>query len=222
MKVSEVNLYNKVCKWLSLLVVLAGASYWLMTIGMVFFGNKLSSIAPRQAFLYRTFFRQNWGFFATGKMYNRQMNFIIREKDNPSVTDTIDLERYLIAEKRKNAPFNNYQEAMEKILFATMNAIETQVNQEIAKIKKQSPGKSPHLYMQQASITVIDNSMNQQHVENIISFGKEIMKIKKMDFVGKEYQLCMIGKFIPPVNSSGVPAAESKGQIIFISAYKPF
>jgi hypothetical protein len=222
MKASEINVYNKVCKWLSLFVVLAVIYYWLMTIGMVFFGNKISLIAPRQAFLYRTFCRQNWGLFARTKVYNRQMNFIIREKEHPSVTDTIDLERYLIAEKRKYAPFNNYQETMEKILHATMNALEIQVDEEITKIKKRYPGKSPDFYIQQASITIQADSLIHQHIDNIISFGKDVMKIKKIDFAGKEYQLCIIHKFIPPVNSKELPATESNKQIIFISAYKPF
>lgn len=178
-------------------------------------------MVPRQAFLYRTFCRQNWIFFANTTDYNLQLNFIVREKKNSSATDTIDLERYLVSEKRKYAPFNNYQYAMEKILYATINALETSMHQEITKIRKQYPEKSPDFYIQQASLAVQADSMNQQHIKNIVSFGKEVMKTKQMDYAGKEYQFCIIHKFIPPVNSQELPATESKRQIIFISAYKP-
>jgi hypothetical protein len=222
MKAAELKLYNKVCKGCSLLVLLAFAYYWLITIGMIFFGPTISSLTPRQASFYRTFFRQNWGFFATGKIYNRQMNFIIREKENPSIADTIDLERYLITEKWAYAPFNNYQETLEKILFATMNGIEIQVNKEVTSAKQRFPGKSIEFYIQQASKTVLADSINRQPIANIIAFGKEAMKIKKMDSAGKEYQLCMIKKVIPPVHSRELPVTENSQQIIFISAYKPF
>ena len=121
MKPAATTSYNITYKWLSCCLVLAVACYWLMTFGLVFFGSKVSSAIPKPTLLYRTFARQNWRLFAITKLYNRQMNFIVRDKQNPAKADTTDLVQYLLTEKRAYAPFNNYEDALDRILYIEMN-----------------------------------------------------------------------------------------------------
>jgi hypothetical protein len=214
--------YPIACRWISWLVVLLFAGYWFMTLGLAFFKTQLSSVAPHQSFLYQTFCRQDWHLFAATKLYNRQMNVIIRSKQIPVLADTIDLEQYLLAKKREHAPFSNYQEAMEKILHGTMNEVEIQVNQQKAVAKKQFPGRSEDFYVQQASGMVMADSLNQQAIKNIVVFAKDMLTTEKMDTAGKEYQLSIRHKYIPPPKSKGPLVGEDKVQTVFISAYKSF
>ena len=214
--------YPIACRWISWLIVLAFTCYWLMTLGLAFFSNRLSSIAPHQTFLYHTFCRQNWQLFAATKVYNRQMNVIIRDKRVPAVTDTIDLVQHLLAKKRKYAPFNNYQDAMEKILYLTMNDVEIQMKRQKAVAKKQFPGMPEEFYIRQASMMVTTDSLNQQGINNIVVFTKDIITAKKIDTAGKEYQLCIRHQYIPPAKPTGPFVEGGNGQTVFISAYKSF
>ena len=150
------------------------------------------------------------------------MNVIIRDKQIPTLTDTIDLVQHLLAKKREHAPFNNYQDAMEKILYLTMNDVEIQVNRQKAVAKKQFPGRPGDFYMHQASMMVTADSLNQQGINNIVAFTKDIITAEKIDTVGKEYQLCIRHKYIPPAKPKGSFVEEGNRQTVFISTYKSF
>ena len=150
------------------------------------------------------------------------MNVIIRDKQIPTLTDTIDLEKHLLAKKRKYAPFNNYQDAMEKILYLTMNGVEIQMKRQKAVAKKQFPGMPEEFYIRQASRMVTADSLNQEGINNIIAFSKDIITAEKIDTAGKEYQLCIRHKYIPPAKPKGPFVEGDNGQTVFISAYKSF
>jgi len=221
MKPTGTTSYSIAYKWLSGCVVLAAVYYWLMTLGLVFFGGKVSSAAPRQTLLYRTFCRQNWRLFAVTKLYNRQMNFIVRDKQNPAKADTVDIVQYLLAEKRSYAPFNNYEDALDRILYLEMNDLEILMGRSKAVLIKQFPNKAAGFYLQQAAAQVEADSLHQQSIHNIVAFGKYVMQEKGLDTTGKEYQINIVHKYIPPSNSKEPTVRGGDEQVIFVSTYKP-
>lgn len=213
--------YTIAYKWLSYCVILAAAYYWLMTLGLVFFGGKVSSAAPRQTLAYRTFFRQNWRLFAVTKFYNRQMNFIVRDKQNPVKADTIDIVQYLLAEKRSYAPFNNYEDALDRILYIEMNDVETRMIRSKELLAKQFPHQPAGFYLRKAAAAVETDSLHQQSLQNILAYGKYVLQKKGIDTTGKEYQVSIIRKFIPPSKPKYADVEGGDEQTFFISTYKP-
>lgn len=221
MKPTGASSYRLAYKWLSWGIVLAVGYYWLITFGLVMFGSKLSSAIPNQAFVYRSFARQNWRMFAFTKVYNRQLLFITRDTANPSHTDTTDLVQYLLTHKRAHAPFNNEQDALERILYIVMNGVEIRVHHHEKKIKDSLPGKTAHFYQQQAIEAVRSDSLHQQEISNITGYARAMMQERKITANGKEYQLIIKHIFIPPATPA-IPAAPGAGeQVLFISNFKP-
>lgn len=222
MKVTETTSYKIAYKWLSYAVVLAVAYYWLMTLGLVFFSKPVSSLVPNQTLLYRTFARQNWRLFAITKLYNRQMNFIIRDKNKPAKADTTDLVQYLLTEKRAYAPFNNYEDALDRILYLEMNGVEVLMIRRQELLKKQFPNNTADFYMRQAAVQVAADGQYQQHIDNIVAYGKYMMQRERKDTTGKEYQISIIHTYISPAKPKQPIVPGSDKQLIFISSYKTF
>jgi len=212
---------NIAYQWLSWCLLIAFGYYWLFTIGLVLFGKSVSAIAPNQTVLYRTFARQNWRLFAISKVYNRQMLFITRDIQNPSVADTTDIVQYLLAVKRKAAPFNNYEDAMDRILYIVMNGVEIQMMHQKEKLQKQSPGQTPDFYLRECCLLVEADSARYKDIGNITAFGKYMMKEKGLPTNGKEHQLIITHKYIPPSKPAAQTVSNGDAQTIFVSTYKP-
>lgn len=220
MKPTGTTSYPVAYKWLSYCIVSVTVCYWLMTLALVFFRTQADAAAPRTALAYRTFCRQNWRLFAITKLYNRQMNFIVRDKQNPAKADTVDLVQSLLAEKRNYAPFNNYEDALDRILYLEMNDVEIRMIYWKNSLTKQFPDKATDFYLQQAVAKVEADSLHQQSIQNILAFGKYILQKKGWDTKGKEYQLHIVHRYIPPATPKNPKAPGSDEQNIFISTYK--
>ena len=150
------------------------------------------------------------------------MNFIVRDKQTPANADSTDLVQYILTEKRKYAPFNNYEDALDRILYIEMNGVEVQMNAMKTGLKKQFPGRTPDFYMQQASLLVQADTLHHDNIDNIIAYGKYMMQREKKDTPGKEYQISIIHKYIAPALPKEPVVAGGDEQIIFISTYKSF
>ncbi len=213
--------YKFAYKWLSWGLAAAFGIYWLFTFGLVLFSSKFSGAVPDATFVYRSFARQNWRMFAITKVYNRQMLFITRETANPLKADTTDLVQYMLAEKRGYAPFNNKQDAYDRILYIVMNGVETRVHYHEKKMKDTIPGKPDMFYQQQAIQFVQSDTAHRQEINNIVGFARYVMQQKGVTTDGKEYKFIIKHKYIPPAKP--VLPAEPGGdeQILFTSDYKP-
>jgi len=221
MKPTGASSYRLAYKWLCWCIVLAVGYYWLITFGLVLFGSKVSSAVPNQAFIYRSFARQNWRMFAFTKVYNRQLLFITRDTADPSATDTTDLVQYLLTQKRAHAPFNNEQDAHERILYIVMNGVEVRVHHHEKKIKDSLPGKTADVYQQLAIEAVRSDSLQQQEINNITGYARTMLQQKKISTNGKEYQLIIKHVYIPPSTPAIPVTPGANEQVIFISSYKP-
>lgn len=210
-----------VYKWLSWLLLLAFAYYWLLTFGLVLFSKTVSARFPHQTVLYRTFARQNWRLFAISKVYNRQMLLVTRSIQNPAATDTTDIVQYFLAIKRDAAPFNNYEDAMDRILYIVMNGVEMQMINYKKTLQQQNPNKPASFYLAQCS-ALVEADARQEGINNIVAFAKYMLKKKKISTAGKEYQLIITHKFIQPSSPPSGSVANGSIQTIFASTFKPF
>lgn len=159
--------------------------------------------------------------FAITKVYNRQMLFITRESANPSNSDTTDLVQFLLSEKRAYAPFNNEQDARDRILYILMNGIETRVHHFEKKFEDSLPGMQPSFYRQKAINYVSTDASQQEEINNILGFARYVMQQKKTDANAKEYQLIIKHVYIPPAKPADPTIPGGSEQILFTSAYKP-
>lgn len=218
MQTKETSASKIAYKWISYLFVFAFIYYWVFTLASTLFRSTTFKIAPQQTFIYTTFLRQNWRLFETPRTYTRQMNFIIRDKQQLSKTDTIDMVQYFIRKKLKYAPFNNYEESQERFLSNTMNRLEKQLNEKKPLLQKEFPGNTENFYMDKALRLIEADPPESINLQNIIAFGKYILQKEKIDTAGKEYQLELVFKEIPPPNT----AEQTKGQTIFTTTFRNF
>lgn len=213
---------NIAYKLLSYCLLAGFLYYWLFSLGLIFFNRSIHNAAPRQTAAYYTFFRQNWRLFAFTKIYNRELNFIVRDEANPSIADTIDVVKYFIAEKRSHAPFNNYYDGLDQILYWEMNGLETQLWEREKALKVQFPGKPDSFYMRQTNMMVLADSLHAGHLQNLVSYGKYVLQHMNKDTAGKEYQLILVHKFIAPKQPPAGSVAAGDEQTFFITPFKSF
>jgi|GEM_PF-1975260 len=213
---------NKIAyKWLSYGIVFAFIYYWALTLGLIFFNKSIAETTPRQTAFYHSFWKQTWRLFAYTKLYNRQLNFIVRDKQDPSKTDTLDLVQYGIAEKRKHAPVNAYYDGLEQMVYWIMNDVEVQMLKKEKVLKQQYQAKPDSFYMRQANILVVADSLHQQAVQNLANYGRYVMNQLHRDTAGKEFQLVLVHKFIAPAKPPAGSICSGDEQTIFISPFKP-
>lgn len=208
-------------KWFSFCLAIAFCGYWVFTFGVMLFGQRLAATVPKATFFYSSFARQSWRMFAFAKEYNRQMLFITRDLADRSKTDTTDLVQYLLAKKRGYAPFNNKQDAQERLLYLTMNGVESRLLHHEKKIKDTAPYRGPEFYRQRAMELVRNDTNHQQEINNIAGFARDMMQQEKKDTNGKEYQLIIKHKYIHPANPRLPVFPGSDEQLLFSSDYKP-
>lgn len=206
-------------KWLSYVIVLAFVYYWLFTIAIIFLPKTINTTTPRQAAVYTAFIRQNWQLFAASKVYNRQLNVVLRDKITQQPTDTIDLVQYTIAEKRKQAPFNNYEDAIDHILYKEMNGLERQLAVKKKILQQQFPGRADSFYMQQSSLLLEQDSL-QPNLHNLVNYAKYVLQQKKITTANKEFQLTEMHKYIQPQLPAYSIAGDSTAEPLFISTFK--
>lgn len=208
-------------KSVSYLLLLLFAYYWVFTFGMIFYRDRMPALAPRQMTIYKSFLRQEWRLFEVPKLYNRHLNFIIRDRLDHSKTDTVDLVRYIIGQKIKFAPFNNYEDALDHILYNVMNKLEGQLNKQKEALQRQFPNRSDSFYVQQASLLVEADTVNPAPLQNLVGFGRHILQQEKMDASNKEYRLNLVYIYIPPQTAPPGSFSTGRQQTIFVSAFRP-
>ncbi len=205
----------------ALSVILLGAFlyYWVLTLTLVFFYKPVRSVSPRQVGIYSTFWRQNWHLFAYTKLYNRQLNLLILDPRQPGRSDTFDIVQWSLAEKRGHAPFNNYQDALDHLLYVFMNSLETQVQKNYRLAAMQAPGQGDSAYMFRASAEV---AATPKHLHNMMAYARLMIASRQIDTTGKWFSLQLVHRFIPPQQAPAGSIPGGQEQIIFQSPFKPF
>lgn len=196
--------------------------YWLITINMLYLREKVDKVIPQYTALHKTFWRQSWRLFTYTKMYNRQLNLIVRNQTDTLKTDTTDIVQYSLAQKRKYAPFNNYEEGVDRTLYLIMNLVYASMKEKGKALKAHFPGKTDEWYVMHASALIQADTVHPENLRNLEAFARKMMKETNKSTTGKEFQLQMTHKFIPPQMPSDTTFNKGDVQIIFQTGYKPF
>lgn len=205
-------------KWLSFGLLLAFVYYWLFTFSLVFFNKTTYSVAPRQYLFYYSFFNQNWRLFSSTKTYSDEVNLLVRKINSTAATDTIKLVSYNMAERRKYAPFNNYEEVLERMFILAATDIGTLAEKNVLRLKREFPGKEENFYITQASAAIEKNSLHSGHLTNLENYCKYVLSRKNIDTAGKEFQLVIVHNYILPAKPPVVSA--NNNATIFVSTFK--
>ncbi len=209
-------------KWYSYCAVAAFVFYWMVSISMLYLRDKVDKVAPKYTALHKTFWRQSWRLFAYTKMYNRQLNLIIRDQTDTFATDTIDIVQYSLAQKRKDAPFNNYEEGVDRVLYLIMNLVSASMDEKKKALKAHFPGNTDEWYITKASALIQADTAHPENLQNLEAFAKRMLEETNKTTNGKEFQLQMTHKFIPPQLPPAGTFSKGDVRIIFQTGYKPF
>lgn len=206
-------------KWLSFGLLLGFVYYWLFTFSLVFFNKTTRTIAPRQSSLYYSFFNQNWRLFSSTKTYSNEVNLVVRKINDTTAADTIKLVSYNMAERKKYAPFNNYQEALDKMFIFIVADIGNLAEKKKLLLKKQFPGQDEIFYIKQTSAAIEKDSLHRENLTNLGNYSKYVLAQKKVNTTGKEFQLVIVHNYILPAKAP--VASANNDETIFISTFKP-
>jgi len=207
-------------KWLSYAIVFAFAYYWLFTLAVIFLPKTTHSIAPRQKVVYNAFVRQNWQLFTFTQVYVRELSFVLRDNTGQRQTDTIALVKYIVNEKRKYAPFNNYEDALDALIHRYMYGLEMGLAENKRVLKKQYPGQPDSFYVVQSCLLAENDRRQREYIDNLINFGKYVLRQQHIDTAGKAFQLVQVHRYIFPRKPEFFMAGDSLAAPIFFSTYK--
>lgn len=208
-------------KWLSYCLLLAFIYYWLFTMGLVFFNRATRTVAPRQSMLYTSFFNQNWRLFAITKTYSTELDFVTRQPGTNGKADTFQLVKYSIAQKKLYAPFNNYQDAMERLLFLSITDLSATAEKKRQLLIDRFPGKGSDFYRQQLTALLENDPAQQQLISNLENYGKYILAKAGQAISGKEFRMILFHRYILPATSPVTDPGNLNIDTVFISTYKP-
>ena len=200
---------------LSALLIGAFVYFWLLTIAVGMFYRPVRNYCHRQVLVYNTFWRQNWRLFAYTKLYNRQLNLLIHHPHQSGKTDTLDIVQWSLSQKRSHAPFNNYQDALDHLLYNFMNTLEMQMSQQLQPLAAGHPGISDSARLLAASAKL---AAQPEILHNLVAYAIMMMKDRKPDTTGCTYSLQLVHRFIPPATSK----EGATQRILFQSPFQPF
>jgi hypothetical protein len=222
MSTKDLSKKDTLYKALSFLLLAGFLYYWIFTISLVFFSKPTREAFPRQSLVYSSLFNQNWRLFSYTKKYSVQLNLVLRTINSSSTTDTINLASYIMAEKRKYAPFNSYEDALEKLVHSTVTSTGEDAAKKAAQLKKEVAGKDDFFYVEQSSAAIEKDNRNKDNLTNLENYARNAMLEMDIDTKGKEFQLIIFHHYILPSTAPGSQAFNTNDQTIFFSSYKPF
>lgn len=213
---------NKIAwPWLSAAAIVAFIIYWLFTVAIIFKGNKLQTTAPLTTAVYYSFINQNWHLFADTKLYNRELYLVVKDSTGFYKNDSIALLKFIIDEKRKQAPFNNKADATDHLIYRIVNKLEQQLYEQKKILQKKYPGLGNAFYMLQASRMVEQDSLHRTNLQSLENFAKYVMQQKNISTTAKQFQLILTYRYIqPPAGQTPIDKNHLE-QIVFTSKFKP-
>lgn len=195
--------------------------YWFITSFMIAMPKTLKNVAPKTFYTYNVVIRQNWHLFSNPSVYNKHVLFVLRDKKNHDKTDTLNITKYFINERIARAPFNNYYDNLDHVLYRISHYLEGDNVKTINQLKKQDSLQTNLWYIQQScSISVLKNPPI-THFTNLIGMCKQVLVHEKINTAGKEYQLLIKNNYIPPHKLSNVEYDVQNG-IVYPCFITPF
>jgi hypothetical protein len=195
-------------------ILLLFAWYGIFTVVMLFIPKTTAQYLPRQAAVYHVFFVQNWHLFAQTKLYNRELNMIVSD----SLTgqkDTIDLVHYSITQKRKHAPCNQYEDAIDHLLFFSMNQLEMRLTEKEQELKKADSLQPVAFYLQKSCMQVRQDSAGKRILQNFHQYGTYVLRQMNKPVAGKHIQFEILHRYIAPAQPPLGPFTVGNIQKVF-------
>lgn len=208
-------------KWVSYGALLLFLVFWFFTFGLMYFKKTADKINPYINVAYKTFWRPNWRLFARTKLYNRQLNVILYDSSR-AARDTLDLVQHSLYLKRKYAPFNNYEEGLDRYLYVVMNNIEAALTKKKVMLRKEFPGNTEEWYVLKASQQLAEDNRETRDLKNLETYVMRMLLDKEINTGGKQYQLQMTYKFIPPQHPPAGNFNRGNATVIFQTGYTAF
>ncbi|MFY8127673.1 MAG: hypothetical protein ACOVMM_04800 [Chitinophagaceae bacterium] len=223
----EVNNQNKspvAYRTVSYIAISCFIGYWIITLLMVGLSKTLKKISPKTHYAYNLTIRQNWHLFSNPSKYNKHVFFVIRQKNKPQQTDTLDITRYFIDKRIAKAPFNNYYDNLDHVLFRISHYLEAENIATINKLKKQDSLQTNFWYIVQSSKITATKQPPIIHYTNLIGMCKQVLLNENIDTTAREYQLLLKNIYIPPHKLSDKAYDVENRQVVpcFVSPYFSF
>ncbi len=206
--------------WLCGCIIFSLLVYWIFSLALIFKSQSIQSVAPLPRAVYYSFFKQNWHLFADTRQYNRELYLILNDSNSQQKNDSIALVKYIVAQKRKHAPFNNFEDATDHLIYRIMNGLEQQIYENKILLQKQFPDMSAGYYLQQSSMHVEQDSLHKSNLQNLESFGKYVLQQNKITTTGKLFKLVLVYHYIQPPNPQAGTNTNQIDQTIFTSTFK--
>ena len=206
----------------SVLLIIFFIFFWICTLPYITAGKTFFNRFPLLYNTYKLFVRQDWKLFYKPHPYNRHIQILLIDSLHPQHTDTIDLVKYIQTQKRRYAPFNNYEDGLDNLLFRASNYFESQLRQKKEQLKKENPAMADSLCNAVAVNYMETDHKTKVATDNITNFSKYLLRNMSVDTTGKIYRLVIFYEPIMPYYSNEYLSDSYKIQTVYVSSLKHF
>lgn len=159
---------------LPLFALLVFAGYWLFTLGITFLPASMARIFPRASMGYRAFIKQDWRLFSSTAGYNRKVMLVFYDTVPGAHADTFQLWEEIVALKKKAAPFNNSEDAVDHLFFQVVNGLERQVDEGKDHWYSLSPDQTDSFYVCRGSADIASDTIRASAFRSILVYGRSV------------------------------------------------
>lgn len=192
-------------KTLSRIVLLLFAGYWLFTLGMAFLPAAMARYLSLPSMAYRAFIKQDWRLFSSTSGYNRKVMLVFHPQQPGAVPDTFQLWERIVALKKKAAPLNNSEDAVDHLFFQVVNGLELRVDDAKERWYDRIPEQPDSVYVCRGSAEIAADTGSASPFRSILVYGRSVFLGTGRQLPGGTCELIVTRDFIPPLR----PRAES-------------
>lgn len=156
------------------LALLVFAGYWLLTLGLTFLPATVSGFLPRVSRGYRAFIKQDWKLFSSTAGYNRKVMLVFHDTLPGAKTDTFQLWEELLALKKRSAPLNNSEDAVDHLFFWCVNGLEHQVDDGKEHWHSLYPGQTDSFLVRRSSADIASDTIRASAFRSILVYGRSV------------------------------------------------
>ncbi len=154
------------------LMVFAG--YWLFTLGMTFLPASFARVFPRVSLGYRAFIKQDWRLFSPTAGFNRKVMLVVHDTLPLAKADTFQLWEELVALKKRSAPFNNSEDAVDHLFFWCVNGLEHQVDDGKEHWHSLYPDQTDSFFVCRSSADIASDTTRASAFRSILVYSRSV------------------------------------------------
>jgi hypothetical protein len=201
------------------LVLALFAGYWLFTLGMAFIPASMARIFARPSMAYRAFIKQDWRLFSSTAGYNRKVMFVFHDSAG-QVSDTFQVWERIVELKKKTAPFNNSEDAVDHIFFQVVNGLEREVDSGKNRLYSVQPDLPDSVYVCRSSADLASDTLSHRFFRSILAYGRTVFLGTGRHLPEGKCELIVTRDFIPPLKPVARSWQAGQRQFMFKSFVK--